>query len=82
MDISVYVPCNDFLEGLVDGNFTYEDYFKNSQPWLLASDFVFVCPGWESSKGTKKEIELAGTNGIPIFFDFETLKYAIDHHGI
>jgi hypothetical protein len=32
LDIAVYVPCNDFLEGLVDGNFTYYDYFDNSQP--------------------------------------------------
>jgi len=79
---SVYVPCNDFLEGLVDGDFGYEDYFNNSQPWLLASDFVFVCTGWETSEGTKKEIDLAKANHIPVFFDFDTLKYAINHQGI
>lgn len=82
MGVAVYVPCNDILEGLVDGNFTYTDYFDNSQPWLLASDFVFVCEGWEESKGTKREIELAQANGIAVFFDFDTLKYEIDHHGI
>jgi hypothetical protein len=82
LDISVYVPGNDFLEGLVDGAFTYEDYFKNSQPWLMSSDLIFVCEGWETSKGTAKEIELAKSIGIPVFYDFETLKYTISHHGI
>ena len=56
LGIAVYVPCNDFLEGLVDGDFTYLDYFNNSQPWLEVSDFIFVVPGWETSDGTKKEI--------------------------
>lgn len=82
MEFAVYVPCNDFLEGLVSGDFTYEDYFSNSQPWLLASDFVFVCEGWETSNGTKREIELAQISGIPVFYNFETLRYAIDHHGL
>jgi hypothetical protein len=50
---SVYVPCIDFLEGLVDGGFEYNDYFDNSQPWLLASDAVFLTPGWGSSEELK-----------------------------
>ncbi len=82
LGVSVYVPCNDFLEGLVDGEFEYHDYFDNSQPWLLASDFVFVCEGWETSEGTKKEIYLARENGIPVFFSEDDVKYAINHHGI
>jgi hypothetical protein len=82
MNIAVYVPCNDFLEGLVDGEFGYEEYFSNSQPWLECSDFVFVCEGWETSNGTKREIERAKSLHIPVFYDFETLKYCIDHHGI
>ena len=71
---SVYVPCNDFLEGLVDGNFEYNEYFDNSQPWLLASDAVFLVPGWETSKGTANEIELASANSIPVFDDIEILN--------
>ena len=39
---SVYVPCNDFLEGLVDGSFDYKEYFDNSQPWLSVSNAVFA----------------------------------------
>jgi hypothetical protein len=82
MGIAVYVPCNDFLEGLVDGSFEYADYFENSQPWLLVSDFVFVCEGWETSEGTKKEITLAQKSGIPVFFSIEDLNYAINHQSI
>jgi len=80
--VSVYVPANDFLEGLVNGNFTYEDYFENSQPWLEAADLVYVCPGWESSSGTAKEIDLARSIGKPIFFSIPDLLYAINHQSI
>jgi hypothetical protein len=70
---SVYVPCIDFLEGLVDGGFEYNDYFDNSQPWLLASDAVFLTPGWGSSEGTKREIALARENDIPVFDNINSL---------
>jgi len=70
----VYVPCNDFLEGLVDGNFNYKDYFDNSQPWLMVADAVFLTPGWEESPGTKKEMELADSLNIPIFSDLKAMN--------
>lgn len=82
LGVAVYVPCNDFLEGLVDGDFDYTDYFENSQPWLSVSDFVFVCSGWETSEGTKREIALAQQSGIPVFFSVKDLKYNLEHHGI
>lgn len=71
---AVYVPCNDFLEGLVDGNFDYHEYFDNSQPWLLSSDALFLTPGWETSEGTKREIELAKVNNIPVFSDIKEMN--------
>ena len=72
---SVFVPGLDILMGLLDGNFDYQDYFENSQPWLVVSDIMFVCPGWESSKGTMKEIELAKKSSIPIVYnDTDLLK--------
>lgn len=82
LGVAVYVPCNDFLEGLVSGNFDYEDYFMNAQPWLEVSDFMFVCVNWEYSNGTKKEIEFAKSLGKPVFYDIEDLKYALTHQGI
>lgn len=69
----VYVPCNDLIEGLIDGEFDYEDYFNNSQPWLLVSQAVFLVPGWEESKGTLREIELAKSKKIPVFDDLEQM---------
>jgi hypothetical protein len=70
---AVYVPCLDFLEGLVDGGFNYEYYFSNSQAFLVVCDAVYVCPGWETSNGTKKEIELAKEKNIPVFFSIDAL---------
>ena len=71
---SVYVPCNDFLEGLVDGEFDYHEYFNNSQPWLSVSDAIFLTPGWETSSGTKDEIKLATSLGIPVFEDITMMN--------
>lgn len=70
---SVYVPCNDFLEGIVDGKFDYKEYFNNSQPWLMASDAVFLTPGWEGSTGTRKEMATAEARGIPIFDNVKSM---------
>lgn len=80
---SVFVPCLDILMGLVFGEWDYEDYFKNSQPWLEVSHAMLVCRrGWEYSLGTQKEIERANKANIPIFFDeqrlFEYFKEELD----
>ena len=73
MGYAVYVPCLDFLSGLVNGNYEYNDYFQNNTPWLLSSDMVFVLDCWESSKGTKAEIEIAEQHNIPVYFDMGRL---------
>jgi hypothetical protein len=67
------------LEGLVSGDFEYADYFDNSQPWLCSADAVFLVPGWETSTGTRKEIELANSLDIPVFNSLEELN--IFYHG-
>jgi hypothetical protein len=64
---SVYIPCLDFLMGLLTGTYTYADYFDNSQPWLTASDALFFCSGWRESKGCMREYVLAGESNIPTF---------------
>jgi hypothetical protein len=71
---AVYVPCNDFLEGIVDGGFDYGDYFDNSQPWLEASDALFLVPGWDRSEGTRREMERADVLGISIFDDIDKMN--------
>lgn len=78
MGFAVYVPGNDFLEGLVAGDFDYPEYFDNSQPWLAASDAVFLTPGWETSEGTKREIEYARSLNIPVFQDLEKMRIDLE----
>lgn len=70
---ATFCPGLDFLEGLLAGDFEYEDYFNSSQEILIRSDAVFLVPGWETSEGTKKEIEAAKKNNIPAFTDLASL---------
>lgn len=74
LGFAVFVPGIDFLQGVVLGDWNYLDYFNNSQPWLDVSDIVFVTPGWESSSGTKEEIERAMKQGIPICYTLKELE--------
>lgn len=67
LGFSIYVPAIDLLMGIKFGYTGYNDYFDNSQPWLKAADAVYLCKGWQNSKGTKAEIETAMANNIPIF---------------
>lgn len=67
LGFSIYVPAIDLLMGIKFGYTGYNDYFDNSQPWLKAADAVYLCTGWENSKGTKAEMETAMANGIPVF---------------
>lgn len=67
LGFSVYIPCLDFLSGLVVGDYEYQDYFENNMPWLEVSHAVFVLPNSENSKGTQKELNRARELGIPIF---------------
>ena len=70
---SVFIPCLDILSGLVAGDYEYQDYFENNLPWLEASDAVYICPGYETSKGAIKEIKHAKMLGIPVYFDEKKL---------
>jgi len=65
---SVFIPCLDFLVGLVAGDWEYQDYFDNSQPWLKVADEVWVLPDSENSTGTQMEIETAKQNNIPVVY--------------
>ena len=73
---SIFTPGIDFLCGLVLGNWNYEDYFQNSQAWLEASHGMYIQgDDWETSNGTKDEIERAKRIEIPIFYgDIKEMK--------
>ena len=77
---SVYIPGIDFLAGVIHGDWEYEDYFNNSQPWLERADAIFVIPDYEESKGTLREIERAANLSIPVFYDIEKLIEAVEEY--
>jgi len=72
--VAVYIPCLDLLQGLVMGDMEFTDYFNNSFEVLKRCDGVYLVPGWENSEGTKREIALAESIGIPVFSDMIYLK--------
>lgn len=63
---SVFVPCLDFLMGLVAGDYEYKDYTDNNMAWLEVCDCVIVMPDSENSKGTQAEIAKAKELGISV----------------
>jgi len=72
-----FVPFFDFHFQLMlrEGeNLTVEDYYKYSIAWLKVSDAMLLVPGWQSSKGTKSEMEIADKMSIPIYYDINKLK--------
>ena len=69
LGFSVFVPGIDFLCGVVTGNWDYGVAFANSQPFLARADIMSVCPGWEKSSGTAKEIITARRLGIPVYYE-------------
>jgi hypothetical protein len=74
---SPFCPFADFLMHLVlrDGeSLGVNDYYAHSLEWLEVADAVMVLPGWEASKGTLAELDRARLLGIPVFYDFHSLK--------
>jgi hypothetical protein len=62
----VAVPCNDLVHGLIIGTHQYKDYFDNNVEILKRCDAMALTPGWITSEGTKKEIEIANYHDIPV----------------
>ncbi len=65
---AVFIPGIDLLCGIACDDWNYDVCFNNSQPFLAKSDIVFVCPGYEKSKGTKRELATANNLSIPIYY--------------
>lgn len=74
LNFSVFVPGLDLLWGIATGNLDYNRAFNNSQPFLAKADIMFVCPGWENSKGTKREIETATSLDVPVYYGDDGYK--------
>jgi oligoribonuclease NrnB/cAMP/cGMP phosphodiesterase (DHH superfamily) len=80
MGTTVYVPGNDFLQGLVIGNWKYEDYVENTMSFMEICDAVSLVAGWRNSKGTQKEIKRAEELNIPVLYNLEELvNFMLEH---
>ena len=67
-----FCPWMDFHYSLMlrEGeSLTVEDYYAYSIAWLRVADAMYVLKGWETSKGTLAEIEIAKELGIPIMWE-------------
>src|SRR5271157_4839342 len=67
-----FCPWMDFHYSL-NGPVTIDEYYEYSLAWLRVSDAVLLVEGWESSKGTLREIGEAERLGIPVLKDFDAL---------
>ena len=69
MGYAPFCPWHDksFVTDRPDDEFTVSQFYEYSLAWLKVSDAVVLLPGWENSKGTLKEIEVAKEVGIPVF---------------
>lgn len=70
---SVYIPCLDFVSGIVDGEMEYADYFENNMPWLDVCDCLYVLPSYKDSQGTRIEIQRAIELGKPVYYSIDYL---------
>jgi len=77
VELNPFCPWLDFHYALVgDGEenaITLERFYRYSIAWLRRSDYVLLVPGWENSKGTKRELEVAREENIPVFESIEAL---------
>lgn len=72
-DLATICPGNDFIEGLVDGCLTYDDYLKNTREQLRRCDALFLMYNWKDSKGAVEEVKMANLWGIPVFENLKQL---------
>lgn len=65
---AVFCPWLDYQYHFFEPGLSIKQYQKNCMAWLEASHIILVLPGWEKSKGTKKEISHAKKLGIKVIF--------------
>lgn len=68
-----FCPWLDCLYVIGHGPMAVESLQESGIAWLKASQAMLLLPGWEKSKGTLREKELAELWGIPIFYSVDSL---------
>lgn len=67
-----FCPWLDFQWGLVE-DIGHREYKDVALAWLPVCDAMLVLPGWETSEGTKAEMEEARKHNIPIYHSVAAL---------
>jgi hypothetical protein len=77
MGFAPFCPWHDkdYVIKNPEGDFTVEKFYNYSMAWLEVCDIVLLLPGWETSKGTLKEIERAEELGIPVIYPGRSGKF-------
>lgn len=65
---NVFIPHLNFNHGELWGlNFEHEDWLKLDLDILKRCDAIYLCEGWNESKGCQKEFHYAYKNNITIY---------------
>ncbi|NET30679.1 MAG: DUF1937 family protein [Cyanothece sp. SIO1E1] len=77
-----FCPWHDksyVIDGYMD-DFSVQQFYDYSMTWLKCCDCLLTVPNipglknWEQSKGTLKEIEVAESLNIPVFYTIEDME--------
>jgi hypothetical protein len=74
LEVSVCIPGNDFLSGLVNGEMDIFHFLQGSMDLLTHCDAMMLCEGWKESKGCLNEIMEANKRNIPVFDNIGDLE--------
>ena len=55
------------------GGPTYEDWMQVDFVLLATCKAVLALPGWDTSRGARRELLFAGDRGVPVFYDIPRL---------
>ena len=73
-----FVPHFDIffkLQGGANFDVPMEDYYNYTMQYLKVANCVLLCPNWENSKGTRREIEQAAKLNLPVYYNLEELMF-------
>ncbi len=70
MGVAIYNPANDLVQGIVSGNWDYNDYTSNDFPILKNCSCMYLTKGWKDSPGCKKEKAFCEQHNIPVFTEY------------
>lgn len=68
LSIKGYEPINPFENG-ISQEAHWKEHMRVDIGLLLTCDYIYMLRGWELSKGTKLELDVASSCGIQVLFE-------------